>query len=361
MKKAIKLLAVMLMLCMVVSVTAACGQKDAQEDTAKTEVDQNSESDNEGKEAKDDKLKIGVIYLTLEHPYYQAHSRHTQEYAKEKGIELVELDGQIDQAKMTSQMENLIAQNVDGIVYCLLEGNAASADINAAQAAGIPVVTFAIPHNRETASCPFVGIDEFAAGAIGGKKAGEYFKEKFAGQNAKVGIVEISGLAASTDRSDGFIDGFKEVIPDAEIVQRINGEGKKDVAMSVTEDLIQANPDINVFFGANGDMGLGALAALEAQGRGTIDTELVVSHDGSEPEVLKIADPKSALKIANANQPRELARGTIDTLLEIINGERDMKSPDNIMIPAVALSADDLEFAQKFIKEQYFSDLKIIE
>ncbi len=62
---------------------------------------------------------------------------------------------------------------------------------------------------------------------------------------------------------------------------------KKDKAMAVVEDAIQANPDLNVFFGANGDQGLGALAALEAQGRGTIETEIVISHDGSEPELLK--------------------------------------------------------------------------
>lgn len=335
MKRFSKILVLMLAVCLVVSVLTL------------TQV--------EGK-----KLKIGVIYLTAEHPYYQAHAKHTQAYAKQKGFDLIELDGKVDQALMTSQMENLIAQKVDGIVYCLWEGKAASADINAAQKAGIPVVTFAIPHDRATANCPFVGIDEVSAGAIGGEAAGKYFKKVFPGKKAKIVVVEGTGLKASTDRSDGFIKGFTKVVPDAQLVKRLNGEVKKDKAMAVTEDLLQTNPDANVFYGSNGDQGLGALAALEANGRGTIKTELVVSHDGSEPEVLKIADPNSALKCAVANQPRELAKGTIDTLFEIIKKKRKMTNTDNIMIPAAVLSADDLKFAQKFIADEYFSKTSII-
>lgn len=135
--------------------------------------------------------------------------------------------------------------------------------------------------------------------------------------------------------------------------------------MAVVEDAIQANPDLNVFFGANGDQGLGALAALEAQGRGTIETEIVISHDGSEPELLKkIADSNSALKkIANANLPKKnLAEATIDTILEIINGKkRDMKkNTDDIFVPSAVIVGDDIAAAQKkFLKEQYNSDTEL--
>lgn len=331
-----------------VTLFAACNNKQEEKSGSNTP----GNSDNK-------KLKIGVIYLTAEHPYYQAHAKHTQAYAKEKGIDLIELDGKLDQANMATQMENLIAQKVDGIIYCLLDGKAASADINEAQKAGIPVITFAIKHDPATADAPFVGIDEKSAGAMGGEAAANRFLKEFAGQKAKIAVVELAGVSASTDRSDGFIEGFKKVIPDAEVVKRINGEGKKDRAMAVTEDLIQANPDINIFFGANGDQGLGALAALEAHGRGTIKTEIVVSHDGSEPELLKIADPNSALKIANANQPRNLAQKTVDIILEIINNQRDMKNTDDIFVPSAVITGDDLDAAQAFLKEQFLSNTNL--
>lgn len=337
-----------------VSLLAGCSKK-VEENVDTTAGETAAEETAEEKE----NVKIGVIYLTAEHPYYQAHAMHTQAYAKEKGIELIELDGKLDQANMASQMENLVAQKVDGIIYCLLEGAAGAADINMAQEAGIPVITFAIKHDAEIADAPFVGIDEKAAGALGGVTAAENFLKQFPNEEAKICVVEISGVAASTDRSDGFIEGFQSVIPDAEVAVRLNGEGKIDKAMAVVEDAIQANPSLNVFFGANGDQGRGALAALEAQGRGTTETEIVISHDGSEPELLKIADPNSALKIANANLPKDLAYKTIDTILEIINGDRDMKSTDDIFVPSTVITGDDIEAAQKFLKEQYNSDTKL--
>lgn len=356
MKKNLKVMALLLTVCFLVSLFAACGTPAAPAAQA-TDIAKAAETAKvaDAKPA-DKKLKIGVIYLTAEHPYYQAHAKHTEAYAKEKGIDLAELDGKLDQANMATQMENLVAQKVNGIIYCLLDGKAAAADINAAQKAGIPVITFAIKHDPKLASAPFVGLDEKAAGAKGGEEAGKYFLKNFAGKKAKIAVVEVVGVSASTDRSDGFIAGFKKSIPDAEVVKRLNGEGKKDKAMAVVEDTIQANPDINVWFGANGDQGLGALAALEAHGRGTVKTDLVVSHDGSEPELIKIADPNSALKIANANNPKELAQKTIDTILEMINGKRDIKNTDDILVPTAVITGADMDAAQKFLKEEFLSN-----
>ena len=304
-------------------------------------------------------LTIGIIYLTSEHPYYQAHAAHTRNYAAQLGLNLREIDGRLDQANMATQMENLIAQKVDGIIYCLLEPTPSSVDINAAQEAGIPVVTFAIKHHPAAASCPFVGLDEFEAGKRGGVKAGELFKEKFPGEQAHVVVIEMPGQAASENRSDGFFAGFRSVVADANLVARLHGGGVKDKSMSVTEDILQSNPKLNVFFGANGDQGLGALAALEAQGRGTIETELVISHDGSEPEVLKIVDPKSALKIANANRPKELAYQCIDTLLEIINGTRDMKDTSDIVVDTAVITGEDVNACQEFIRDEYVSTIRL--
>jgi len=311
----------------------------------------------EAKDVKD--LTIGIIYLTSEHPYYQAHAEHTRNYATELGFNLREIDGKLDQANMATQMENLIAQKVDGIVYCLLEATPASVDINAAQDAGIPVVTFAIKHDDATASCPFVGLDEFDAGRLGGIKAGELYLEKFPSQQANVTVIEAPGVQATINRSDGFFAGFSSVVTDANLVIRLDGNGQKEKAMNVTEDVLQSHPEINVFFGSNGDQGLGALAALEAQGRGTLDTELVVSHDGSEPEVLKIIDPTSALKIANANRPKACAQACIDTLLEIINGERDMKDTSDILVETAVITGEDINACQEFIRVEYCSTTQL--
>jgi ribose transport system substrate-binding protein len=343
-KGLIGIAAAVLLLC----VLAACKGKQPASGTAAAPA-----------KAAEKQLTIGAIYLTSEHPYYQAHEEWTKRYCAELGIRLIGIDGKLDQANMATQMENLIAQKVDGIIYCLLEPVPSSVDINAAQAAGIPVVTFAIKHDPNTASCPFVGIDEFDAGRLGGVQTGNLYKELFGNKKANVAIIEMPGQSASENRSNGFFDGFKSVVADTVLTARMNGSGVKDRAMAVTEDIIQSHPEINVFYGANGDQGLGALSALETAGRGTIATEIVISHDGSEPEILKIADPKSALKVAIGNRPKELSRMTIDTLLEVINGKRDMRNNDDIYVATAVVTGKDLDYAQEFIADEYVSTTKI--
>ena len=304
-------------------------------------------------------LTIGYIYLTLEHPYYQAHSRHVQEYAQELGFTLVERDGKFDAVEQANAMDDLIAQGVDGIVFALADPAAAVPAIQAAQAAGIPVVTFAIIHGEE-ADAPFVGIPEAEATSEAGRQAAARFRAKFgADAAAVVATVECPAIQQVVDRADGFIAGFTEVIPEATIVARADGQCVRDKALAATEDLIQAHPDVNVIYGGNGDSALGALAALQGAGRGTADDIFLVSHDGTEPEMIELVDPASGLKLVVANRPRELARGTVDTLFEVLDGKRALAEDSEVRIPAVVITPDDPAGVEAFLAEQYFSSVDL--
>lgn len=306
------------------------------------------------------KLKVGYIYLILEHPYYQAHSRHVQEYAKELGFTLVERDGKFDAAVQASAMEDLIAQKVDGIVFCLADEAASVPAIQEAQKAGIPVVTFAIHHGEE-ANAPFVGIPEAEATEKAGRETAKRFHAAFgADTQALVATVECPSVQQVVDRADGFIKGFQAEDPKAQVVARADGGCVRDKALAATEDLLQKNPEVNVIYGGNGDSALGALAALQGAGRGTAKDVFLVSHDGSEPELIELVNPNSGLKLSVANRPRELARGTIDTLFEVLKGERPMDQDTEVRIPAEVLTPDDVDYLNKFLAEQYFgtTDLK---
>ena len=304
----------------------------------------------------DETIRIGYIYLTVAHPYYQAHQFHAQTWAQDLGLELVERDGEADVAVMATAMDDLIAQDVDGIVFALLDPAAAVPSIEAAQNAGIPVVTFAIKHGDE-ASAPFVGIPEGVATEVAGRLAAERFHERFgADEQALVVTVECPAIQAVTDRADGFIKGFTAVDPAAEIVLRVDGECVRDKALAATEDMLQTNPDVNVLYGANGDSALGALAALEGAGRGGADDVFLISHDGSEPELLQLVDLDSALSLAVANKPKELSKATLDVILEMIAGDRAIDDPSEVTIAAEVLTPDDIDILNAFLREQYNSD-----
>jgi len=278
-----------------------------------------------------------------------------QDYAKELGFTLVERDGKFDAAEQASAMEDLIAQKVDGIVFCLADEAASVPAIQEAQQAGIPVVTFAIHHGEE-ANAPFVGIPEAEATEKAGAEAAKRFHAKFgADTQALIATVECPATQQVVDRADGFVKGFTTADPKAKVVARVDGKCQRDKALAATEDLLQKNPEVNVIYGGNGDSALGALAALQGAGRGTADDVFLVSHDGSEPELIELVNPKSGLKLAVANRPKALARGTIDTLFEVLQGKLEMDKDKDIGIGAEVLTPDDIDYLNKFLAEQYLS------
>ncbi|HEY5586537.1 MAG TPA: hypothetical protein VIK78_18855 [Ruminiclostridium sp.] len=42
-----------------------------------------------------------------------------------------------------------------------------------------------------------------------------FFQKNFVGEKAKIAVVEVPGQDASENRPNGFIEGFKKIIPDA--------------------------------------------------------------------------------------------------------------------------------------------------
>ena len=102
------------------------------------------------------------------------------------------------------------------------------------------------------------------------------------------------------------------------------------------------------------------MAALQGVGRGTLDDVFLVSHDGSEPEVIELVNPKSGLKLAVANRPKELARQTLDTLGEVMAGKIPMDKDLDVPVAAEVLTPDNLDQLQKFLAIEYFgtTDLK---
>ena len=192
-------------------------------------------------------------------------------------------------------------------------------------------------------------------------EAAKRFHEKFgADKQANVATVECPATQAVVERADGFIKGFTEADPKAKVVARVDGKCVRDEALAATEDLLQKNPEVNVIYGGNGDSALGALAALQGAGRGTVDDVFLVSHDGSEPELIELVNPKSGLKLAVANRPKELARQTIDTLFEVLAGKVAMDKDLDVPVAAEVLTPDNLDKLQQFLAAEYFgtTDLK---
>ena len=214
--------------------------------------------------AQDNDYTICFVTFSLQIEYFQQSVAGGERAAEELGVELVVFDPQADAARQVTLTEDCIARQVDAIVLDPIESGSLLGPIEQAQDAGIPMVTLdtRIDHPNVLS---LIGVEQYetsrefgryVAGIIAGKMDGE----------AKIGLM-IASSEVQIDRRDGFVDAIEAVLPNAEIVAEGDGRNILERATSEAENMLTANPDINVVY-ATGDPQLqGALAAGLSQGR----------------------------------------------------------------------------------------------
>jgi len=306
------------------------------------------------------KLVIGQVFWGLHDSYQQAHQLATKEYCESLGIECIPMDGQMKPEVQAAAMEDLIARKVDGIICQAYDQAVMEIYIDAAQKAGIPVVSF-VNVSSGKVKYPTMQIDEKQGAIAMGELAAKKFLEYFPGQKIKMATISDPSIEwAHEQRTKAFIQGVLNVVPDAEWVFN-GGKSSREIAYSTAEDILQSFPEVNIVFGYNAENVLGALAAFEAAGRGKAVngvpvSEIFVGVDGSVPELIKVANPSSAMKLTLALQPKSSAKKCVDMLLKIINGELDMYATDknesvvSFVVDGWGMSRADIE---KFVQDEW--------
>jgi ribose transport system substrate-binding protein len=273
--------------------------------------------------------------------YQQGQGSWFEKLAEAEGATVTLIDGKADAAIQLTAMEDAMATNPDGIVWHIVNGPAAVNAIKAAQEAGIPlVVTGSRPDPTTGATVPFVQLFDYEIAYEGGVAAAQWLQANKPGEKAKVVYFDRTGVVHCVNyRGDGFIAGITSVVgaDNVEIVFRDGVTASMDTSMQRMEDLLQSNPDFNILSGCGSTHTLGALAALEAAGRGkAVDgvpqTEFIMSIDGTPDELRRLLDPTSALKAVLGLTPMENATKHLDTLKRVMSGE--LNPYDNITIPA---------------------------
>lgn len=314
----------------------------------------------------DRRLVIGQVFWGLHDSYQQAHQVAAAAYLQELGIDFIPMDGQMSPEVQAAVMEDLIARRVDGIICQAYDQVSMEISIQAAQEAGIPVVSF-VNISSGRVLYPTMMIEErqgsIAMGELVATKALEFFPD------TPIKIATISDPSiewAHEQRTKAFIQGVMNVVPDAEWVFN-GGKSDRENAFRAAEDILSGFPDVNIVFGYNAENVLGALAAFEAAGRGRAQngialTEIFAGVDGSTPEIIKVANPASSMKATLALRPRENARRSIDMLLEIINGERDKfdigrnETVVSFVVNGWDMSIDDIE---DFLKSEFGTEIDL--
>ena len=293
--------------------------------------------------------------------YQQAQGNWFVKEATDRGAEARAIDGQVDPNVQVEILSDLVAEQVDGIVFQPVEPNAAVNAINEVQEAGIPLFLLGYRPDPSTgAVAPAALFDDSLSTAEAGRHAGEWLLENRPGEKAKVVIFDILTLPLCKEgRMDGFLSGLTEVMGEGnvEIKYRDTVEHQRDISQATMEDVLTRDPDFNVFTACGADGVLGGIAGLQAAGRAAaVDkvptTEYIFTIDGTPSELELLFDPSSSVMETYTLTPKQNGIAGVTGLEQLMTGELQPTQDVVFPLPGVLLPPS-CEDASVIFEEQY--------
>ena len=223
---------------------------------------------------KKDKYVIGMSQCNLGEPWRVAMNDQIAMAAENHPeFEVIFADAAQDNSKQIADIENFVQMGVDLIITSPNEATPLTNAVSAAYDAGIPVILLdrKIDGDKYT---QFIGADNVDMGRI----AGEYVADTLLPDGGKVCEIKgLEGTSGGIDRDNGFREGIKKN-DKIEIVAVNNADWLREKAITVAEEMLQTNDEIDLFLALNDPMAEGAyIAAKNAGKEGDI---LFVGFDG---------------------------------------------------------------------------------
>ena len=300
-----KLFVFLLTLLLIIGSMAGCGQS-APLDTSEND---NPEQTNSGQ-----KIVIAWSANFMSHEYYQRVRMGMEQAADKYGFEFISADANDDSGKQISDCENLMTQNITGLIISPVDSNALSNVIKMANEKNIFVVT---ESNYVDGVSTLVAIDNKLSGMACGDWAGKELLNR--GVKGKVLILGYPSYEDCRTLAEGFKDALKATGAEYDLID-IDGGGFKEAALEKATDALTANPDINVIFGINDDSTLGGVQAYINSGKDI--KNLISITNGIEGDAACMAMMEDeTLTAGNAVFPELVGQTCVEALFKEIQGE----------------------------------------
>lgn len=240
---------------------------------------------------------VCLITKTDTNPFFVKMKEGATARAEELGMTLKAFAGKFDGDHETQvqAIETCILDGAKGILLTASDTSSIGSAVKQARDAGLLVIALDTPLDpADTADATFA-TDNYLAG----KLIGEWAKGQMgdAAAEAKIGLlnINISQPTVGVLRNQGFLEGFGVDLADPakwgdETDPRIVGhdvsDGSEEGGRKGMENLLAADPGINVVYTINEPAAAGAYEALKSIGRE--NDVLIVSVDGGCPGVQNI-------------------------------------------------------------------------
>ncbi len=286
-------------------------------------------------------ITIGFVGMTLNNEFHVAVANGAKLKAKELGVKIdVQAGDQHASADAQLQIiENFIENKVDGLIVIPSSPESIGYALVKPNENGIPII------NLDTAiaadvlkelglAVPFYGTNNYE----GAKLAGKYVAENFEKGTKTAILTGIEGHKNAADRRNGFIDGAGDAVV---IVAEQTANWEVDQGYTAAQNIIQANPDLKLFFCSNDNMGIGALRAVQ---EAKLQDQIQIIGFDAVSAALELVESGEFL-LTVAQYPGKMGELGVENIVKAIRGE---KIPEEIDTGTELVTKDNLD---KFRKE----------
>lgn len=256
-------------------------------------------------------VTVGISMSTLENPFFGTVSDGAVAYAESLGLSTLVADAQNDTQKQLNDVQDLIIKGASAIILNPVEPESATAIVELANDSGIPIITV----DRSSAGGD-VASHIASDNVLGGALICEWLAEELGGEGELAVLEGISGTSPELDRDEGCTGALADFPGITEVASQ-PADWDREKGYNVTQNILQANPNLTAVFGRNDLAALGAVEALSQAGK--LQDVTVISFDGITDALESIQAGELSATIVQ--DPILMGETAVDTALALLAGE----------------------------------------
>lgn len=268
-----------------------------------------------------DTVRIGVVPKAVAHEFWGAVHAGADEAGVEAGV-IVDWQGPASETAFSRQIEiveAMINSRVDGLVLAPTEATALVSVVERAHREGIPVTIFDSAINTDK-YVSFVASNNYDAGVT----AARTLADLLGGKGEVVVVKNVAGSASTMEREAGFEDTIAREFPGIHIADFKYCQSDRALALSVTENMITAHPDLDGIFASAEPGTVGSAKAL--RNRNLVETVKLVGFDWTY--TLERDFREGVIRALVVQDPFEIGRRAVQSVLQALRGETPPKRID---------------------------------
>jgi ribose transport system substrate-binding protein len=255
--------------------------------------------------------KIGLAVANLQAEFFNMIKQSVEAYGKEKGYTVITVDAKGDATTQVNQIQDLISQKIDALIYIPAGATAAAVPVKAARAAKIPVIN--VDRNAEGAPGDTFIYGQSVAATT---ELGKWICEQTKGKGKAVMIHGQRGTTPEVDRTKGFTQGLASCgikVTQEQWTERWSAdEGNK-----IAQDMLQRDPSVNIILGQADGIALGAAQAVKLAK--PAEKVWVVGFDGDVGGLKAVQG--GSLDATATQQTFTMGRMAVDAVTAVLGGK----------------------------------------